>query len=192
MPVDWDEKQCWEISDILFQTQLYTSAASHRAGLWRWAHKQPATRSEFPNLGINREVTSSNVERRSNSREKTDGKYWERANTFYNGAIHIYKITCLCVSLDLGLTAQLAFFQASSKCKKKQETNLDSDSSASGCSLGFQIRKASAKKESCKRSAKQKRADFVSLHSGSFVLAFKTEVTYLVSFSAFYSSSVLS
>lgn len=91
MPVDWDEKQCWEISDILFQTQLYTSAASHRAGLWRWAHKQPATRSEFPNLRINREVTCSNVERRSNSREKTDGKYWERANTFYNGAIHIYK-----------------------------------------------------------------------------------------------------
>lgn len=94
MPINWDEKQCWEFSDILFQTQLYMCAVSQRAsssGLWRWSHKQPAPHFEFLNLGINREVTCSNVEQSSNSREKTDGKYWERANTFYNGTIHIYK-----------------------------------------------------------------------------------------------------
>lgn len=43
------------------------------------------------NLGKTRKATCSNGEQRGNSREKTDGNYWERACILHNGTIHIYK-----------------------------------------------------------------------------------------------------
>lgn len=56
---------------------------------WGWSYTWPAPHFEFTgNFGINRlHAVMGNKE----AIAKTDGKYWERACTLHNDAIHIYK-----------------------------------------------------------------------------------------------------